>query len=94
MTMFKLGEKVRAPGRVRRACRPYNHVEWVRPSLARPLEGVYVGSRHYQNGKIWFGDEAGCHFEQKGTVKIALIAIHDRRNPVPVLYSETEKIDG
>ena len=52
-----------------------------------PIVGIYVGIRFYQNGyTIWSGE--GNEWQATEYVKIALIAVHPRHNPIPVLYSD------
>lgn len=93
---MKLGQRVRAPGKVSRVYDGLTERHlWKRSTWAKPVEGIFVGDRSYQTGKSHWGDgeDEGSYFVQDGTVRIALIALNPRHNPVPVLYSECELAD-
>lgn len=92
---LKLGDMVRAPGRVSRCRVSRDRREWRRARFwAVPIEGMFVGVRNYQNGVLNYGTawDDPTWFKQDGTVKVALLAIDPRHNPTPVLYDECEVI--
>lgn len=52
------------------------------------INGIYIGYRTYQNGKLYYDPEEGTIFIPEEYIKIALIVTNERQNPIPVLYSE------
>lgn len=90
---MKLGCKVTAPGKVVRSTEGPKCF-WHRPSwVNKPVTGIYVGNRNYQEGTLEWIHEGGLCFTQTGpTLRVGLIATDARRNPTPVVFSEMEEV--
>ena len=95
MTTLKLGDRVRAPGRLFRRKQCPGRNEWRKPGWkSRPVEGIFVGVRTYVNGttSVPQNYDDPVVFEGDEWIKIALICEDARHKPVPCLYSECEVI--
>lgn len=95
MTDFQLGERVRAPARLSRRYGCINDVRTWEPT-GGPIEGIYVGRRTYANGvgKGGYHPEDGPRYlDVTERVKVGLIVVDPRHNPVPVLYEDLERCD-
>lgn len=88
---FELGQRVRADGRVYRQTIS-NRKEWHKPAWKqKPIEGIYIGRRVYQNGiREWWGEDGGWVWLPKSYVSVGLIVRDARQNPIPVLYDDLE----
>lgn len=87
---YTLGDHVKFSRRMRRRwVEGSSRVEWV-PEDCAPEEGVYVGYRYKQNGRV-------THYEYSewktlGTVLVALVALRPDRGPVPVDFDSLRRI--
>lgn len=95
MATLKLGDRVRAPGRLVRRKKWRGRHEWYKPEWSNfPIEGVFVGVRTYVNGTC----SAGMDYDDPTVftgdewIKVALICKDPRQRPIPVLYNECEVI--
>ena len=84
--MIHLGDKVHSDHILLRE-RSGRKRTWVEGS--RRISGIYVGWRTYRNGEITW-DDYGEAFTITDHIKIALIVIDEKRNPVPVLFEGME----
>ncbi len=91
---IKLGAEVTATGQlfrhwVKGIANGPDRKEWYTPEWAvhKPVTGIYVGKRTYQNGKISWDRDDGNVFVPDEWFKVALIVTDERENPIPVLYS-------
>ena len=95
---FELGATVTATGRIFRRHLDgvkANRKEWYRPDWAqRPITGIYIGVRTYQNGIIEWEEDVGFIFTADEWIKVALIVTDVRQRPIPVLYSEMQPVDS
>lgn len=92
MTKFKLGKRVRGgPGlrRCRVALGLSSRMTW-QVSGTTLVEGLYAGSRSYQQGNVEWEDDQNIFIESSPRIRVALILVHPRHNPVPVLYDSLE----
>lgn len=93
--ILKLGDRVRAPGRLLRRREFRGRHEWYKPLwMHAGVEGVFVGVRTYVNGTVSGGFNADDPLVFKGNewIKVALICSDPRKKPVAVLYDECEVI--
>ena len=90
---MQLGAKVTATKRIFRHQLEgvkANRKEWYTPNWARhkPINGIYIGVRTYQNGTVEWEDDVGMTFMPDEWIKVALIVTDARQKPIPVLYSD------
>lgn len=101
MVEFKLGDKVKAKDilvRSKEYIKPLYDKEnrfWVRwgdrPCFnPKPVVGMLVGLRTYQNGVNYLVDPHESNFIPSEYIQVALIVEGVRRNPVPVLVEDLE----
>jgi hypothetical protein len=95
----KLGQRVRAKDQLARKMHHNGRKEWVRYvdyiRRAKPIEGIYIGCRTYQNGRTMGGyhRDDPLYFEPDGYVSVWLIVRRGNENPVPVLPEDVEVIE-
>ena len=101
MKRFKLGQRVRGGPVLHRTraagTRIWQNYAWQNHlGPQKPTVGVYIGYRHYQQGKVVFDGpevDSGAHFEETAPrIKVALIVESEREKPVPVLYETLETV--
>lgn len=92
---IKLGAEVTATGQLFRHWVKGNvdrssRKEWYTPegTMHKTVTGIYIGKRTYQNGKISWDRDDGNIFVPDEWFKVALIVTDERKNPIPVLYSD------
>ena len=95
MKHFHLGQRVRGGPQIRRQ-RLYGGHTWQVPGWdKRMIEGIYVGLRLKQQGKVIYGgEEEPAIFKEDGPrIRVALIALDPRYNPIPVPFDTLEAIE-
>ena len=90
---MELGAKVTATKRIYRhqlGGIKANRKEWYTPDWDRhkPITGIYIGVRTYQNGTVEWHNDEGTTFTPDEWIKVALIVTDVRKKPIPVLYSD------
>ncbi len=97
MTDLKLGDMVHAtnPLRRRRSYVTRRH-EWLTPRYraGKPIEGMVVGLRTYQDGVCSGGSNSDdpVTFKSDKSLKVALVCWHVRRKPVAYLLEDCVKV--
>lgn len=99
---MKIGQKVRATDSLIRFCDGYDKNRnpqkvWKRCAESflkklKPIEGHYIGKRTYCNGSYYWEDEIMC-MHNKEALKVALVVVNERTNPIPVLMKDLEIVE-
>lgn len=93
----KLGQKITASDRLRRAMTTGCEKKWIRfgdwaAFKPQPVSGVYVGSRTKQNGHTEHHPEY-AEWVKTGQVNVWLIVESDRTNPICVLPEDCSSLN-
>ena len=58
----------------------------------KPVGGFYSGKRTYWNGSYCYEDGLSCMWN-KEAVKVALVVVNEKQNPIPVMFEDLEVIE-
>lgn len=87
----KVGEKVTITHIADREFSAFAQSKWVAYPLPKEREGIYIGFRTKYNGYT-VNDEGARYFVQENGVRVWMVVLDERENPVPVFPEHVYKV--